>query len=87
MNWNELLTLLASFLATAFAILRLAVTQNRAAMDRFVNFLEDSLKRQDQTIDGFREAVEQLRDGVRENTLLVRQMSEWLHVSTPGGGQ
>ncbi|MBS1721793.1 MAG: hypothetical protein JSS66_02170 [Armatimonadetes bacterium] len=79
-EWNELVTLLAGFLATAFAILRLAVAQNRGVMDRFVSFLEGAVQRQDHTIDGLREAVERLNDGVRENTLLVRQMSEWLQV-------
>lgn len=83
---HELITLLAGFLATAFAILRLTLNQTRGFTERLVQFFEDSLRRQDETIAGFRDAVDRLNDSVQENSLLVRHVAEWLHVSSPVGG-
>lgn len=83
---HELVTLLAGFLATAFAILRLTLNQTRGFTERLVTFFEDSLHRQEETIAGFRDAVDRLNDSVQENSLLVRHVAEWLQVSNPVGG-
>lgn len=83
---HELITVLAGFLAAAFAVLRLTLNQTRGFTERLVQFFEESLARHDETVRGFSRAVDRLEDGVRENTLLVRNMAEWLQVSTPVGG-
>lgn len=83
---HELITVLAAFLASAVAVLRLTLNQTKGFTERLVQFLEESLNRQDETIRGFCTAVERLDSGVRENTVLVRHVAEWLQVSTPLGG-
>ncbi len=79
-EWRETLVLLGGFVASAFALVRLALAQQRAVTDRFVGFLEESLRRQDETVDGFREALSALNCGLRENSQILRRVAERLQV-------
>ncbi|MCW5937454.1 MAG: hypothetical protein KIT11_09130 [Fimbriimonadaceae bacterium] len=84
-HWHELFVVLGAFVASSFAVVRLALGQQRAVSDRFMAYLEAETVRQSVAMENLRQAVERLSDGVRENTLLTRQLAEWLQVSTPIG--
>lgn len=78
MYWMELLTVIGSFIGTAFAIIRLVMAQNRAMTERFVSFLEQSIRRQESINEGFREAIEKLTTCVGENSHILNRLSERL---------
>jgi hypothetical protein len=80
-NWQEPTALLAGFAGSAFALMRLALTQHKSLTDRFVGYVETSAGRQDETLRGLKSSVDALRDGVRENTQVVRRIAERLHVA------
>lgn len=73
---RDALVLVAGFAASAFALVRLSLAQQRALTDRFVSFLEQHTARQAQTIDGFRDATDALKESVQENTRVVRSLVE-----------
>ena len=60
----------------SFALIRYAMAQHRAMTDRFVTFLESSLRRQEEVNDDFRGALESLAENVRENSTLLGRLSE-----------
>lgn len=72
----ELLALVGSFIASAFALVRYAMTQNRSLLERFMGFLEGAMKRQEQVNDHFQAALERLGDNVRENSTLLSRIAE-----------
>lgn len=72
----QLLALLGSFVAAAFALVRLALTQQRALTERFVGFLEESLRRQEEATTNFEAALESLSCNVRENSALISRVAE-----------
>jgi uncharacterized protein YigA (DUF484 family) len=74
--WPELLAVVGTFVGAAFALIRYAMAQHRAMTDRFVSFLEDSLRRQEAINAGFRSALEGLTENVRENSTLLARLSE-----------
>lgn len=74
--WLELITVLASFVGTAFALVKVSLAQSRAMTERFVSFLESSIHRQEGINDGFRAAIEQLSESVRENSHVLTRMAE-----------
>jgi hypothetical protein len=74
--WPELLTVLGTFIGAAFALVRYTMAQHRAMTDRFVTFLESSLRRQEEVNEGFQEALENLTENVRENSTLLGRLSE-----------
>ena len=76
----ELLALLGSFVASAFALVRYAMNQNRSLLDRFVTFLESAMQRQEQVNERFEEALQKLGENVRENSALIARMSERLEL-------
>ncbi len=76
----EIAALLGSFLASSFALVRYAMAQNRTLLDRFVAFLEDALKRQEQVNDRFGSALERLGENVRENSAFLARVSERLGI-------
>ncbi len=81
MNFGvELLALLGSFVAGAFALLRLALTQQRALTERFVSFLEELVRRQEEASASFEGALEGLSDNVRENSALLTRVAERLQM-------
>lgn len=77
--WRELVTVLATFVGAAFALVRHALAQHRAMTDRFVTFLEAALKRQEEVNERFQSALENLTENVRENSTLLARMSERVH--------
>jgi uncharacterized membrane protein YccC len=80
MNFGvELLALLGSFVAGAFALLRLALTQQRSLTERFVAFLEELVRRQEEASSNFEGALETLSANVRENSALVSRVAERLN--------
>lgn len=74
--WLELFTVLGSFIGAAFALIRYAMAQHRAMTDRFVSFLENALRRQEEVNEGFQKALENLTENVRENSTLLGRLSE-----------
>lgn len=72
----QLLALLGSFIGAAFALLRLMLTQQRSLTERFVGFLEESLRRQEEATTNFEAALESLACNVRENSALVARLAE-----------
>jgi hypothetical protein len=79
--WTELLTVLATFVGAAFALVRHTLGQHRAMTDRFVTFLETSLKRQEEVNERFQSALENLTENVRENSLLLGRLSERVNLN------
>lgn len=72
----ELIALLGSFVGAAFALVRLALTQQRSLTERFVGFLEESLRRQEESTENFEAALESLSSNVRENSALISRVAE-----------
>ncbi|MBI5706272.1 MAG: hypothetical protein HZC36_04710 [Armatimonadetes bacterium] len=72
----ELLALLGSFIAAAFALVRLALGHQRALTERFVGFLEESLRRQEESTANFEAALETLACNVRESSAVIARMAE-----------
>ena len=79
--WLELFTVIGSFVGAAFALLQYALAQHRAMTDRFVTFLESSLRRQEEVNDDFRGALESLAENVRENSTLLGRLAERVNSS------
>ena len=81
MNFSiELISLLGSFVAASFALQRLALTHQRAMTERFVTFLEDSLRRQEESSANFEAALESLSQNVRENSALISRIAERVNI-------
>lgn len=80
--WLELCTVIGSFVGAAFALIRYTMAQHRAMTDRFVTFLESSLRRQEEVNDDFRGALESLAENVRENSSLLSRLSERVNASS-----
>lgn len=76
--WPELLAVLTSFVGAAFAIIRFSLAQNRAMTERFVGFLEESIRRQESVNAGFRNAIERLTNSLRENSQILLRLDERL---------
>lgn len=79
-NLAELATLLASFVGSAFALVRFALNQSRATSERFVTYLEGSLERQEKINADFRNTLDQLTSNVRENSALLNRMADRIGV-------
>lgn len=76
MNMAELAMLLAGFVGSALALVRFSFHQHKAMAERFVTFLEKSLQRQEEVNEGFRSAIQELTENVRENSALLARLSE-----------
>lgn len=74
--WLELCTLLGTFIGAAFGLVRFALAQHRTMTDRFVSFLESSLRKQEEANQGFQKALADLTENVRENSTLLGRLSE-----------
>jgi len=70
------MTVLGAFLSASFALIRYAMAQHRAMTDRFVSFLEASLRRQEEVNARFQAALEDLTENVRENSTLLGRLAE-----------
>lgn len=77
-GWHEALMLLCGLAGSAFALARLSLAMQRDLVGRFAGFLEASLSRQEATSERLAQAVAELRHGVDENTLTLRQIAERL---------
>lgn len=77
---SEWAALVGAFLASAFALVRYSQQQHRAMVDRFVNFLEASLKRQETVNERFQAALEELGQTVRRSSLLLDRLAKRLNV-------
>ncbi len=78
MGTPELLGVVGGLVASAFALVRLTLHQQRGLTDRFLTFLEASLRRQESTISEFQGTLNSLESSVRENTKVVRSLVERL---------
>jgi hypothetical protein len=72
------LALAGSFAASAFALVRYALKENRSVSDRFTSFLEGALKRQEDSNRSFQGALENLVENVRDNSALLIRVLEKL---------
>lgn len=82
---HELITILAAFLATSIAILRLAVVQNRTVTERLINHFENASSKQIELSNQLRTSLDSLSGNVHENSILVRQLLDWVQLSNPIG--
>lgn len=73
---RELLVLLGSFVASAFALIRLSLGQQRAIFERFMGFLERTVERLEAANERFSSAVQSVGEGLRENTQVLGRLSE-----------
>ena len=48
MDWSQLVAVLATFVASSFALVRFSLVQQRQVADRFVGFLEEMVRRQEE---------------------------------------
>jgi hypothetical protein len=76
----ELVALAASFVGAAFALVRYALNQSRAAMDRFITYLEMALHRQEAINQSFAAAIDRLSLGSQESARLMARIAERLGV-------
>ncbi|MFY9234648.1 MAG: hypothetical protein WAO58_09335 [Fimbriimonadaceae bacterium] len=76
MSITELATLLAGFVGSALALVRFSFNQHKAMAERFVTFLESALRRQEEVNEGFRSAIQELTENVRENSALLARLAE-----------
>lgn len=67
--WHELFVLLGALAASAFALARQGLVQQRAILERFVGELADGLRRQEN-------ANARLAEAVAENTAAIMRLSE-----------
>ena len=80
-DWQQIVALVSGLAASAFALVRLILNQQKVITERFVGFLEASLRRQEATIAGFRSSIENLSAGVNENTQVVRRLAEHAQIT------
>lgn len=57
------------------------MAQHRTMTDRFVTFLETSLRRQEEVNARFQSALEGLTENVRENSTLLARLAERVHLN------
>jgi hypothetical protein len=73
-DWSQLLAVLATFVASSFALVRFSLVQQRQVADRFVGFLEEMVRRQEESQATFAPALRELADAVRRNTEVLERM-------------
>jgi len=73
-DWSQLLAVLAAFVASSFALVRFSLVQQRQVADRFVGFLEEMVRRQEESQATFAPALRELADAVRRNTEVLERM-------------
>ena len=78
MDRVELFALLSGFVAGAFGLVRFAIAQQRNLTDRFMTFMESALQRQESANLQWEDSLDGLDASVRENSNLIRQISERL---------
>lgn len=74
MDWTQMLAVLATFVASSFALARFSLVQQRQVADRFVGFLEEMVRRQEEAQAAFAPALRDLADAVRRNTEVIEAL-------------
>jgi len=75
-NPTTMVALFGTVLASSFALARYALGQTKEIGDRFVTFLEASVRRQEESNAQFRSALDGLQVSVRENSALLQRIAE-----------
>lgn len=75
------MALLASVLASAVGLVRFAANRHQALVERFVSFLEESLKRQEAVNARFQGALEDLTQNVRRSSQLLTKVAKRLDIA------
>jgi hypothetical protein len=70
--------LAGSFVASALALVRYALKENRAISERFTTYLEGALSRQEEINRKFQVALDNLVENVRDNSALLNRVVERL---------
>jgi hypothetical protein len=68
------LALAGTFVASAFALVRFTLRENRCITDRFTGFLEGAVTRQEATNKSFREVLEKLVATVDDNSSVLTRI-------------
>lgn len=79
--WREAMVMVGGAIAAAIALARLSFTLHRALVERFMEFVEKSLERQEATHEKLCGSVDSLTRGISENTGIVRRLAEKLAVT------
>ncbi|HRF61141.1 MAG TPA: hypothetical protein PLH94_14655 [Fimbriimonadaceae bacterium] len=74
--WRELLLLLGGVTASAFALARIGLAGQRRLLERFAGFLESSIRRQESIQERLAEALDGLREEVRDQSRLLGRLAE-----------
>lgn len=72
----EMIGLVGGFVASAFALVRFALCQNKALTERFMGFLENAVERQERANGRFENALNGLSANVQEHTNLLSRLAE-----------
>ncbi|HRI44893.1 MAG TPA: hypothetical protein PLL78_00730 [Fimbriimonadaceae bacterium] len=73
-GWNEAVALLGGATASAFAIVRLGMAQQRALVERLIAFLQSHLERQSEGADRIAGSLDGLATRVSDNTTAVQRL-------------
>jgi len=73
---HEMFALLVGLAGSAFALTRISLNQQKAVVERFGGFLEQSLRRQEATNERLAAAVGELAHGVQANNRLLERLAE-----------
>ena len=73
---REMFALVVGLAGSAFALTRISLTQQKAIVERFSGFLEQSVRRQEATNERLATAVSELAHGVQTNTRLLEKLIE-----------
>lgn len=76
----DLTVLLGGVVTGILALARITLTQHKALVDRFVQFVEATIGRQETSAEQVAKALRELSEGTRENTATLRRMGEQLGV-------
>ncbi|HRJ26612.1 MAG TPA: hypothetical protein PLO61_03760 [Fimbriimonadaceae bacterium] len=75
-GWPMVMTVLSGAITSAYAVARISLGHQQAVVARFMTFLEGVVARQEAQSERFSDSIDRLAEGVREHTILLRQMSE-----------
>lgn len=76
----DLTVLLGGVVTGILALARITLIQHRSLVDRFVQFVEVTIGRQEDSAEQMAKALRDLAEGTHENTATLRRMGEQLGV-------
>ncbi|MBL8065731.1 MAG: hypothetical protein JNM34_07720 [Chthonomonadaceae bacterium] len=82
-DYQQLVTVLAAFLATALALTKLTLSQSKSFTDKVASLMEDTFRKQEAALKDLDLSVGKLDASVVENTLVLKQVSEHLYEKRP----